>query len=105
VVVEAFANGFAAYTRRASGWRAAAIVGIAVWAPRIASACPVCMAGRDEENRIAFIATTAFLTFFPLLMIGGVVWWLRKRVRQVERSAPVAPAVAPGREPAPSRAA
>lgn len=103
--MKAFANGFAACARRASGWRAAAIVVIAVWAPRLASACPVCTAGRDEENRIAFIATTAFLTFFPLLMIGGVVWWLRKRVRQIERSAPIAPAVEPDREPAPNRAA
>jgi len=107
-VVKAFANGLATCIPRTSGWRAAAIVLIAliaVWAPRIALACPVCTAGRDEENRIAFIATTAFLTFLPLLMIGGVVWWLRNRVRQIERSAAVAPASAPDRVPAPRRAA
>ena len=103
--MKAFANGLARCIPRSGGWRAAAIVLIAVWAPRIALACPVCTAGRDEENRIAFIATTAFLTFLPLLMIGGVVWWLRNRVRQVERSAAVSPASAPDRVPAPSRAA
>jgi hypothetical protein len=26
---------------------------------------------------VAFSATTAFLSFLPLLTIGGVVWWLR----------------------------
>ncbi len=36
------------------------------------------------DNRFAFIATTAFLTLFPLAIVGGTVLWLRKRVREME---------------------
>jgi len=91
--------------RASRSWFAVVIVAIAVWIPRIALACPVCTAGRDEENRIAFIVTTAFLTFFPLLMIGGIVWWLRNRVRRMERAASAAPtAIEAKRMPAISKA-
>lgn len=51
--------------------------------PDVALACPGCIAG-TEENRVAFLVTTGLLTFLPLLMIGGVVYWLRKRARQAE---------------------
>ena len=50
--------------------------GSAVWA------CPVCFSAKNEDNRIAFIVTTAFLTFLPLSLIGGGVWWLRRRAQQ-----------------------
>ncbi len=43
-----------------------------------AIACAVCGVGL-EESRLAFILTTAFLTFLPLMMIGGTIWWLRRR--------------------------
>ena len=36
------------------------------------------------DNRFAFIAMTAFLTLFPLAIVGGTVLWLRKRVREME---------------------
>jgi len=49
------------------------------FAPRIAQACAVCFSGRSDETRVAFIATTAFLTLLPMVLIGGVVWWLRRR--------------------------
>ena len=49
-------------------------------AARATLACAVCFTA-TEENRIAFIATTVFLTFLPLLIIGGVIWWLREKVR------------------------
>jgi hypothetical protein len=52
---------------------------------------------------VAFIATTAFLTFLPLLMIGGVVWWLCVRVRRHGDSADTA--VRPQRAPAAARTA
>ena len=48
----------------------------------VAWACPVCFSAKNDENRIAFIVTTAFLTFLPLSLIGGGVWWLRRRARQ-----------------------
>jgi len=48
-----------------------------------ALACSVCGGSDPEEVRSAFIVTTAFMTFFPLLMIGGVIYWLRRRFRQL----------------------
>ncbi len=64
---------------------AGALVALLVLAPRIALACPVCMAGRDDETRAAFILTTLFLTVLPLALIGGFVWWLTRRARTLEQ--------------------
>jgi hypothetical protein len=50
-------------------------------------ACPVCFQSGGEE-RWAFYITTAFLTFLPLSMVGGVVYWLRKRFKQLEKDTP-----------------
>jgi hypothetical protein len=81
-----------------SGWLSAVAL-LVVWSPRISQACSVCGVGREDENRLAFILTTVFLTFLPLSMIGGIVWYLRRRYLQLEseseleseaeRSAPV----------------
>jgi hypothetical protein len=49
---------------------------------------------------VAFIATTAFMTFLPLLLIGGVVWWLCRRARRHADAAPH-----PQRTPATARTA
>lgn len=46
--------------------------------PDAVFACPVCFSASDE-NREAFIATTAFLSLLPLGMIGGAGLWLRRR--------------------------
>ena len=64
---------------------AGALVALLVLAPRIALACPVCMGGRDDATRTAFLLTTAFLTVLPLALIGGVVWWLTRRARALEQ--------------------
>lgn len=48
--------------------------------PDFAYACPVCF-DRDDEARIAFLATTGLLTLLPLGMVGGFVMWIRKRGR------------------------
>ena len=50
--------------------------------PAAAHACAVCFDSSDE-NRRAFLVTTAFLTLLPLGMVGGVGLWLRKRAREV----------------------
>ena len=44
-------------------------------------ACSVC-GYAAEESRRAFILTTALLTFVPLIFIGGVLYYLKKRHRQ-----------------------
>ena len=61
--------------------RAAAPLGasLLLLAPKLAAACAVCSSGRDDETRQAFIDTTVLLTFLPLLMIGGVLLWIRRR--------------------------
>ena len=65
------------------GWVVAlALVLIAVL-PDVALACPVCFDARDE-NRQAFLATTAFLSLLPLGMVAGAGLWLRKRAREVD---------------------
>ena len=51
--------------------------------PDIAHACPVCFDARDE-NRQAFLATTAFLSLLPLGMVAGAGLWLRRRSREID---------------------
>lgn len=48
-----------------------------------AHACSACSSPL-EENRQAFVDTTIFLTVVPLLMIGGFIWWLRRKARLLE---------------------
>lgn len=53
--------------------------------PEPVGACTVCMSGQEEESRKAFIGTTAFMTFFPLLMLGVVVGlFIRRTLAQEE---------------------
>jgi hypothetical protein len=47
--------------------------------PRVSQACAVCMGGREDESRLAFILTTALLTFLPLTMLGVAVWLFARR--------------------------
>ncbi|HSH76713.1 MAG TPA: hypothetical protein VLA09_13580 [Longimicrobiales bacterium] len=54
-----------------------------VLVPDTAEACAVCFDSSDE-NRQAFLATTAFLTILPLGMVTGAGLWLRRRARQLE---------------------
>lgn len=51
--------------------------------PDAAHACPVCFDARDE-NRQAFLATTVFLSLFPLGMVAGVGLWVRKRAKEID---------------------
>ncbi len=81
--------------------RAGALVALLLLAPRIALACPVCMGGRDDATRAAFLLTTLFLSVLPLALIGGVVWWLTRRARSLEQQRSAAGAGgAPSLDPA-----
>ncbi|MDG2049873.1 MAG: hypothetical protein P8M78_06900 [Myxococcota bacterium] len=53
--------------------------------PELADACTVCTSGQQEESRKAFIGTTAFMTFFPLLMLAVVVGLFVKRTLAQEQ--------------------
>lgn len=49
--------------------------------PEAVLACPVCFDSSDE-NRQAFLVTTAFLSLLPLGMVAGAGLWLRKKSRE-----------------------
>ena len=51
--------------------------------PEALYACPVCF-DRDDEARIAFLATTGLLTLLPLGLVLGTGAWLRKRARELD---------------------
>lgn len=53
--------------------------------PVPAEACAVCFSA-TENNRGAFIGTTVFLTLLPLMMIGSVALYVRRRLRELESS-------------------
>ena len=67
---------------------AAAAVAVA-WLADLAYACPSC-ASPLEENRQAFVDTTVFLTVVPLMMMGGFIWWLRRRIRAMDEAPEIA---------------
>ena len=50
--------------------------------PDTLHATPVCF-DRDDEARIAFLATTGLLTLLPLGLIFGTGMWLRRRAREI----------------------
>jgi len=63
----------------------AALLGLVLvlLAPLDAAACPLCIAAQDKSVQIAYMAASAFMTFLPLGLIGGLVYWLRRRARQL----------------------
>lgn len=52
-----------------------------------AFACAVCFDANDE-SRGAFLGTTIFLSLFPLGMVGGIIFWLWRRSRELDESHP-----------------
>lgn len=55
--------------------------------PGAAAACAVCGSSQSKENQVAYLVTTGFLTVLPLALVGAVVWWLRKRSRELDAEA------------------
>jgi hypothetical protein len=51
--------------------------------PDVARACAVCTGGQTDEVRYAFIWTTAFLSLLPPALIGGLIWFVRRRAREI----------------------
>jgi len=62
--------------------------------PELASACPMCIAGQGGSQR-AFAIGSIFLSITPLLAIGGMVWYLRRRARAIAAAEAAASADAP----------
>jgi len=63
------------------GILAMVVIAAAALLPETAHACAVCFSA-SEENREAFLATTAFLSLLPLGMVTGAGLWLRHRVKE-----------------------
>ena len=84
---------------------AALVVFLALSAPRLALACSVCSAGRDDASNRAYVLTTIFLSLAPLTMFGGFATWLwlryRQRMRELAPARVVARVPAPAAEPVP----
>jgi hypothetical protein len=64
-------------------WVVIGVIGLLAVLPEAVSACPVCFDSSDE-NRQAFLVTTAFLSLLPLGMVSGVGLWIRKRLRDID---------------------
>ena len=64
------------------------LASLAIWVglqtPRVAEACAVCSAGRDEENAAAFLISTIFMSLLPLIAIGSIVFLLWRRIQKCE---------------------
>jgi hypothetical protein len=58
------------------------VLALLLFVPGVAHACPVCFDPRDQSNG-TFLASTAFLSLFPLGMLGSAGLWLRKRIREM----------------------
>lgn len=70
--------------RDAFGWLALLALGTVLWLPDVAEACAVCFQTKNDSNRIAFMATTFFLTTLPLALFGTLVWLVRRRIKQLD---------------------
>ncbi len=66
-----------------------AITAALAWllSPAAAQACATCFTQYGGDTRIAFIATTAFMTGLPFLLLGSVGWWLRRRYHRLQSEA------------------
>lgn len=61
---------------------AALLAGLA--GPEAARACAVCAGQDDAAVGLAMLKGSLLLSLLPLAMIGGGVWYLRRRARQIE---------------------
>jgi hypothetical protein len=57
--------------------RKSLVAGLVLW-PSVSQACAVCVGGSDRSNA-AFFDATIVMSVLPLGMIGGGLWWLRRR--------------------------
>lgn len=53
-----------------------------------AAACAVCAVGEDPRSRDTYILSTVMMSSLPLLLVGGLVWYVRRRARALNASEP-----------------
>jgi len=56
------------------------IVTVALLAPRVSEACAVC-SFRDDGSQRGFLIGTLIMTTLPFLVIGSIVFFIRRRMR------------------------
>ena len=49
-----------------------------------ALACPVCFSA-NKKSRAAFLVTTGLLSTMPWMIIGGGVFWYKRRMRELDK--------------------
>jgi membrane protein DedA with SNARE-associated domain len=59
----------------------AAVIAAFSHAP-LALACAVCGTGQRDPTANTYLLSTALLSFIPLGLIGGVVWYVFKKARE-----------------------
>jgi len=67
-------------TGRIAAW---VIVAVALLAPRVSEACAVC-SFRDDGSQRGFMIGTLIMTTLPFLVIGGVLFFVRRHLRGAE---------------------
>lgn len=70
-----------------SGFSVALAGALLVLVPEAAQACAVCFQSQSDASRVAFIASTAAMTFLPLIVIGALGWWIRRQFVKAELEA------------------
>ena len=59
------------------------IVAVALLAPRVSEACAVC-SFRDDGTQRGFMIGTLIMTTLPFLVIGSILFFVRRRIRGAE---------------------
>jgi hypothetical protein len=77
-------------------------VAVAVLVPSLVLACPACT-NTQEQNRVAYLVTTALLTLLPVGMIGTLIGWLISESRKANQETQAPANVNPLPVPAPSQ--
>ena len=85
--------------RRANGFFVAALAWSIVASPTLARACSVCTAGRDEENKAAFLISTILMSLLPLVAIGTLIYVLWRRFQKLETETAAASLATPRADP------
>ena len=83
-------------SRAVNGLLVATLSWLIVQLPRVAEACSVCTAGRDEENQTAFLLSTIFMSALPLIAIGTLVYVLWRRIQKLEAETETTPSRSEG---------
>ena len=52
---------------------------VSILTPQSAWACSVCFLAK-RENLMAYLGTGVLLSVLPFVLIGGVAWWLYRRM-------------------------